>query len=255
MIKALRGRPTSCLGILRHPKIPDPKGFYEFLRVIRITSVLSCLANTHEGVWPRIWQSSMLTAKCRPEVPAIDANACSLHSTVTESLLVQNCGKYNFMKCSLLTFERAAIFFGLFFFWCVLNVPVFLKHVPSFVPTFHWHPFLFASFCCVLVGCIALWLVAFDFPPVFLDFVLAQSMGFVHATRSSTASFLGCCYLLLYSMVCGHWSYSCVICLHSLGFCFFGQQNRFRSTTNVWRLRLHASTEVMLPNKVHGYRL
>ena len=89
------------------------------------------------------------------------------------------------------------------------SVPSFwFNHFPSFVPTFHWYPF----FCCALVGCISLWLVAFDFPPVFLDFVFAQSMGFIDATRNSTASFLGCCYWLLYSIVFGHWSFSCVIC-------------------------------------------
>ena len=78
----------------------------------------------------------------------------------------------------------------------------------------------------------------------FLDFVLGQSMVFIDASRSFTASFLGCCYLLLSSMVCGHWSYSCVICLHSLGpffLCFFGHQNGFRSTKNAWRLRLQKS--------------
>ena len=38
----------------------------------------------------------------------------------------------------------------------------------------------------------------------FLDFVLGQSMVFIDASMSFTASFLGCCYLPLSSMVCGH---------------------------------------------------
>ena len=146
---------------------------------------------------------------------------------------------------------------------CVLSLfppfpqvfPLVFFHFPSFVPTFHWCPFLFPGFCCVLVGCIALWLGAFDFPPVFLDFVLAQSMGFIDATRSSTASFPGCCYLLLYSMACGHWPYSWVICVHSLGpffLCFFWPPKRIPFNKKCMET---AFTEVMLPNKVHGYRL
>ena len=144
-------------------------------------------------------------------------------------------------------------FFVCLLFGCVLVFfPFFLRfrkssrfffHFPSFVPTFHWYPFLFPGFCRALLGCIDLWLAVFDLSPA------------VHRCQQEFhCKFPGCCYLLLSSMVCGHWSYSCVICLHSLGpffLCFFGHQNGFRST----KMQGDSFTEVMLPNKVHGYRL
>ena len=119
------------------------------------------------------------------------------------------------------------------FFWSLSVVRVDFSLVSVSLPRFL---LCFSWLHCSLTGCLRF---SAGFSGCF-----ARSMGFIDATRSSTASFLGCCYLLLYSMVCGHWSYSCVICLHSLEpffLCFLGHQNGFRSTKNAWRPHLQKS--------------
>ena len=52
------------------------------------------------------------------------------------------------------------------------RVPVFFFHFPSFVPTFHWYPFLFPGVCRVLFGSTDLCLVVFDFLPAVFFWIL-----------------------------------------------------------------------------------
>ena len=96
MIKALQGESVIKASgfffgggaiILRHiPK--DPKGiqrasmnFYQSSELPQCSLSVWFQYSEHlRAVWPRMWQSSMLTAKCRPEVPAIDADARSLQA-------------------------------------------------------------------------------------------------------------------------------------------------------------------------------
>ena len=147
----------------------------------------------------------------------------------------------------------AGLHFFCFIFWCVLVFfPFFLRFrkcsrffLIIFRRLCRRYPFLFPGFCRVLLGCIDLWLIVFDFPPaVFSGFCSWSVNGFHRCQQEFHCKFPWLLLFALSSMVCGHWSYSCVICLHSLGpffVCFFGSQGGFRSTKNAWRLRLQKS--------------
>ena len=109
---------------------------------------------------------------------------------------------------------RAAILFGLLFLVraCVLSLcPSFPQVLPVFLIIFRRLYRLFTGIRFSSQVFVAFYLAALisDWSSIFrrfffLDFVLGQSMVFIDASRSFTASFLGCCYLLLSSMVCGH---------------------------------------------------